>query len=149
VIELSDLDAGSHELHSADFALQGDIADGLSSRPSRDGHFVVFTRPEGVSGALRLLICSAEQPLEGLPPGITKRAVVAAYTLDFLPASDPVVGWQLTAAVDATDLNPVLFYFAKGGTTWKVLDSAALEGHSMLNAGIVGPGTYLLVRRTP
>jgi hypothetical protein len=146
LIELSDSGAGSFEIHSAEFALREHVADRPSSRPSRDGHFVVFTKPEGVSPALRLLIGSSEQPIEDLPPGVTNSVVSGVYTLDLLPASDSVDGWQLTMAVAATDAKPVLFYLAKGHAVWRVLDSAAIEGHSLLNAGFAGPGTYMLVR---
>lgn len=146
LIELSVPGTGSFEIHSAEFALREHVADRPSSRPSRDGHFVVFTKPEGVSPALRLLIGSSEQPMENLPPGVTTVAVVGVYTLDFLPASDPVDGWLLTMAVTATDARPVLFYLANGRAVWRVLNTTAIEGHPLLSAGFAGPGTYMLVR---
>jgi hypothetical protein len=146
LIELSDPGNGSFDIHSAEFALREHVADRPSSRPSRDGRFVVFTKPEGVSPVLRLLIGSSEQPVGDLPPGVTSGAVVGVYSLDFLPASDAADGWQLTMAVTATDVKPALFYLAKGEAVWRVLDSTTLEGHSLLGAGFAGPGTYMLVR---
>jgi hypothetical protein len=146
LIELSDPGAGTFELHGADFALREHVADRPSSRPSRDGRFVVFTKPEGISPGARLLIGSGERPTEDLPPAVTSKAVLAVYSLDFLPASDSGDGWLLTMAVTATDAKPVLFYLPKGGAVWKVLDSTALEEHSLLAARVAGPGTYLLAK---
>jgi hypothetical protein len=145
LIELSDPGTRS-DLHSADFALLKHIADGPSSRPSRDGHFVVFTKPEGVSPELRLLIGSVEQPIESLPRGVTERNVVGTYSVDFLPASAGVDGWQLTMALGQNDANPVLFYLPKGRAEWRVLVSTAIREHPLLGAAFAGPGTYMLVR---
>lgn len=147
LIELSDPSTGTYDLHSAEFALRQHVADGPSSRPSRDGRFVVFTKPEGVSPKLRLLIGSGEQPLEDLPAGVTNRAVAAVYSLDFLPKSDQVVGWQLTMATGETDANPALFYLAKGSKVWKLLESHEIEEHGLRAARVEGAGIYLIVRR--
>lgn len=147
LIELSDPNTGTHDLHSADFALREHVANGPASRPSRDGRFVVFTKPEGVSPGMRLLIGSGDQPMEDLPPQVNDKSVAAAYSIEFLPASARVDGWQLTMAVGATDANAVLFYLPKGGRRWRLLESAAMEEHSLRSARFEGPGTYLLVRR--
>lgn len=145
VIELPD-PGNRSDLHSADFTLLKHTADGPSSRPSRDGHFVVFTKPEGVSPELRLLISSVEQPIESLPRGVTDRNVVGTYSVDFLPASARVDGWQLTMALAENDANHVLFYLPKGGTEWRVLDSTAISEHPLLGAPFAGPGTYMLLQ---
>ena len=147
LIELSDPSTATNDLHSADFALREHVADGPSSRPSRDGRFVVFTKPEGVSPGSRLLIGGSDQPMEELPPGVKDESVVAVYSIEFLPASDRVDGWQLTMAVEAADANAVLFYLPKGRRTWRLLESAAMEEHSLRSARFEGAGTYLLVRR--
>ena len=147
LIEVSDPGTGTYTLHSADFALREHVADRPSSRSSRDGRFVVFTKPEGVSPESRLLIGSADQPLEDLPPRVDDKSVAEVYSVEFLPASARVDGWQLTMAVGTTDANAVLFYLPKGGRRWRLLESAAMEEHSLRSARFEGPGTYLLVRR--
>ena len=145
LIELSHPESQSLEIHGAEFALREHIVDRPASRPSRDGHLVVFTKPEGVSPELRLLIGSSRQPLESLPNGVTHSAVVGVYTLDFLPTANPD-GWLLTIAAPPSDARPVLFYLAKGDAAWRVLETKVIEGQPLLSANFLGAGTYMLVR---
>jgi hypothetical protein len=143
-IELSDKDTGGADLHGADFALNH--VSGSSSQQSRDGRFVVFTKPEGVSPSQRLLIGSVEQPIEGLPRGVTDKALAAVYSVTFLPESLRADDWQLTIAVGPNDAQAVLFYLPKDGKDWKRIESAALPEQSLRIAHFAGPGTYLLAR---
>lgn len=145
LIELSNAVAGSFETHGAEFALLEHVTDRSASRPSRNGHFQVFTRPGGLSPASRLLIGSSEQPIENLPAGVKDSAVAGVYTLDLLPLANPD-GWLLTMAVASTDAKPTIFYLPKGETVWRVLKTTAIEDHPLLGASVPGPGTYLLVR---
>lgn len=144
LIELSNPDNKLAEVHGAEFALREQVADRPAARPSRDGHFQVFTKPEGVSPELRLLIGSSEQPIENLPKGVTTGAVAGVYTLDFLPAANPD-GWLLTIAAP-TGAHSVLFYIAKDGAGWRVLNTKMIESHKLLSADFAGAGTYMLVR---
>lgn len=145
LIDLSDSKAGTHELHSADFALREPVTKGPSMSPSRDGHFVVYTKPTDTSPVVRLLISSSEQPIDGLPTGISNRDVVGAYSLTFLTPNDTTKDWQLTMA-NPTNGKLALFYLAKSGTQWKPLKSTFVEGRPFLAAAIAGPGTYMLVQ---
>lgn len=52
LIELSDAASGLQEFHGLDFAMREIAATGPSSSPSRDGHFVVYTKPIGVPPTL-------------------------------------------------------------------------------------------------
>ena len=146
LIELSDSKSGLHELHSVDFAQREVLASRASSSPSRDGRFVVFTRPVGISQAQRLLIGSSEQPMSPLPPGVSADAVDGVYSLDFLPPMGIVDGWQLTMTAPS-DTKPALFYLAKAGTEWKALDAEPVQGHPLIMATVAGPGIYLVVRQ--
>ena len=147
LIELVNPGSESFEIHRAEFALREYVADRPASRPSRDGRFQVFTKPEGVSPELRLLIGSSEQPIERLPSGVTNEAVAGVYTVDFLPAANPD-GWLLTMPVPRNDAHPALHFLGKGQKVWRVLDSRLLESPPLLGAGFAGAGTYLLVRET-
>lgn len=146
LVELSEPGAGAFELHSAEFALREPVGARPASRPSRDGHFVVFTKPDGPSAGPRLLIGSGADSVEDLPASLTHRVVSAVYTLDVLPASAAVSGWMLTAAIAPTDTNPVLYYLAKGGTAWQALDSPAIKERQLIAASVAGPGTYVVTR---
>jgi len=146
LIELSDAASGLQEFHGVDFAV-GEIAtSGPSSSPSRDGHFVVYTKPDRVARSSRLVISSSEQPISALPAGVSARLVLAAYSLDFVPAVGTTEGWRLAIAITPSDGKPALFYLAKGGKAWKPLESSLIEGHPLLSAAVAGPGTYLLVQ---
>jgi hypothetical protein len=145
LIDLSDSEAGTHELHSVDFALREIITKGPSMSPSRDGHFVVYTKPTDASGVMRLIISSTEQPLEALPPGVSNSDVIGAYSITFISPIDTPKDWQLTIANPA-DEKLAIFYLAKSGAAWESLKSAPVEGHPFLGAAVPGPGTYLLVQ---
>lgn len=145
LIKLSIPGSESFEIHGAEFALREQVADRPAARPSRDGHFQVFTKPNGVSPELRLLIGSTEQPIENLPRGVTNGSVAGVYTLDFLPAANPD-GWLLTVAVTPSDPHAVLLYHPKGDAAWRTLSSTQLEGHPLLGVNFAGAGTYMLVR---
>jgi hypothetical protein len=145
LIELSDSKSGLHELHSVDFAQREVLASRPSSTSSRDGHFVVFTKPAGK--AQRLLIGSSQQPMGPLPSGVSADAVTGAYSLEFLPPVEKVDGWQLTMTVPSADVRIALFYLAKAGATWKTLEVKPLEGHPLVVAKVPGPGIYLAVRK--
>jgi hypothetical protein len=146
LIELSDVKSGLHELHGLDFTLREIATNGPSSSPSRDGHFVMYTRPNGVLRASRLLISSGEQPIGPLPAGVSAGAVMAVYSLDVLPSVKTIDGWRLAIATAPSDEKTILFYLAKGGKSWKRLESSLIEGHPLLNASVPGPGTYLLAQ---
>jgi hypothetical protein len=146
LIELSDAASGLLEFHGVEFAV-GEIATtGPSSSPSRDGHFVVYTKPTGIPRSSRLLISSSELPIGALPAGVSARLVVAAYSLDFVPSVGTVEGWRLATAITPSDGKTSLFYLPKGGKAWKPLDTTLSEGHPLLSAAMAGPGTYLLVK---
>jgi len=146
LIEIASADNKSLEIHRAEFALRQHVASGPSSRPSRNGRFVVFTKPEGVASQLRLLIGSGEQPIDKLPDGVTSEAVSEVYSLDLLSASNGGDGWLLTIAVDKSDNKPVIFYLPKNGQAWRTLSSTPVEGHDLIGATFAGAGTYMLVR---
>jgi hypothetical protein len=146
LIEIAAADNKSVEIHRAEFAVRQHFASGPSSRPSRNGRFVVFTKPERVAPELRLLIGSGEQPIDKLPDGVASEAVSEVYSLDLLSASNRVDGWLLTMVVDRSDNKPVIFYLPKNSQAWRTLSSTPVEGHDLIGATFAGAGTYMLVR---
>jgi hypothetical protein len=146
LIELPNTPDGRRELHSADFAFREIVTNTPSLSPSRDGRFVVYTKPEGVARGSRLLITSGELPIDALPAGLSGRPVLGMYSVDSVPSPAKMEGWQMAIAIPQGEARPAVFYLAKGAKTWKQLETGVIEGRPMLGAAIPGPGTYLLVR---
>lgn len=145
LIEFPNTPDGQRELHGADFAFREIIANAPSSSPSRDGHFVVYTKPDGVARGSRLLITSGELPIDALPAGLSDRDVLGMYSVDSVPSSTKMEGWQMAISIPQGEARPALLYLAKGAKTWKPLETGVIKGRPMLGAAIPGPGTYLLV----
>jgi hypothetical protein len=145
-IEVADEEKGPHALHGADFALQEIATNGPTSSPSRDGHFVLYTLPDGISRGSRLLISGGELPIDALPAAVASNAVVGVYFLDSTASLSKAQGWRLALATPPDKGKVSLFYLPKGDKTWKPLESKSIEGHPLQDAAFAGPGTYLLVR---